>query len=367
MKDLQSKVIDAIRFPLAIMVVFIHLHGVEHHIPSDLSCSYLIYENSRILFSRIIPHIAVPLFYIISGYLFFVSFREHWDFRLWTTKMRRRFGTLIVPYVIWNIIPVLLYSTSVVVGMMIHQKTHDFVNDDYVRSCISWHVFWDYYKDTSIGTLPSNFPLDFPLWFIRNLIIVLAISPAIFFVVKYLKQFGIIFFLIYYLLDLQFIYLPSYYILTLVFFMIGAYCGINRKNLVAITLRLSPYSYVVCVIALSSILLFYNTSLFIYLFRVYILSGIVSFFSLTTFFVEKFSFELPRSITNSTFFVFAAHVVLPFNSWFSKIENAFFPDNVWGWTIQYFTVPFCVVASCVITYLGLSRFFPRFTRFICGR
>ena len=175
------------------------------------------------------------------------------------------------------------------------------------------------------------------------------------------------FFLIYYVLNLNFIVMSYYDIMTLVFFMTGAYCGINGKNLVTITQRFSPYSYIICIIALSSTLLFYNTFWRDYLFRIYVLSGIVSFISLTTMFVEKFSLELPRNIINSTFFVFAAHVVLPFNSWFSKIESHIFSNNVWGWTIQYFTIPLCVAASCVITYLLMHKFYPRFTSFICGR
>lgn len=77
MKKLQSSVIDWLRFPLAIAVVFIHSFGAY---PFDLDTLHSgpftgmsIYNWIRICFSHVFTHIAVPTFYVISGYLFFCN------------------------------------------------------------------------------------------------------------------------------------------------------------------------------------------------------------------------------------------------------------------------------------------------------
>lgn len=74
---LQSQVIDWLRFPLIIGVVFIHSFG---NYPYDLQIMHSdpfsgvsIFNWIRICLSNVITHISVPAFYLISGYLFFYN------------------------------------------------------------------------------------------------------------------------------------------------------------------------------------------------------------------------------------------------------------------------------------------------------
>lgn len=64
---LQSKTIDWLRFPLMFMVVFIH---VCHQNLLDMKPSVFAY-GTYFTVSQVIARIAVPLFFIISGYYFF--------------------------------------------------------------------------------------------------------------------------------------------------------------------------------------------------------------------------------------------------------------------------------------------------------
>ena len=77
-----SQVLDTLKFPLAIAVVYIHSFGegevdmtVLHTAPFDMAH---LYDWLRILVSRVITHVAVPIFYMISGYLFFINVTR-WD------------------------------------------------------------------------------------------------------------------------------------------------------------------------------------------------------------------------------------------------------------------------------------------------
>lgn len=69
--QLSSKIIDTIRYPLMVLVVMIHTNMYQENIfvgdyPFfDLFFNILVQEFARI---------AVPLFFVISGYLFFLNY-----------------------------------------------------------------------------------------------------------------------------------------------------------------------------------------------------------------------------------------------------------------------------------------------------
>ena len=75
-QEIQSKSIDFLRFPLIIGVIFIHnysstvvVQGVELGNDSFLP----MYHVASELFSKVIGSVAVPLFFLFSGFLFFLN------------------------------------------------------------------------------------------------------------------------------------------------------------------------------------------------------------------------------------------------------------------------------------------------------
>lgn len=96
--SLSSEVIKAIRLPLALMVVYIHNFG-EPKVVDTLSIDYLhlslfdVYNLIRVAITQVITHCAVPIFYIISGYLFYQRLQK-WDTGIWKQKMKNRVKTV---------------------------------------------------------------------------------------------------------------------------------------------------------------------------------------------------------------------------------------------------------------------------------
>ena len=74
---LQSQTINVLRFPLALGVVFIHMTPATVA-PIDASFPLAspqgIYNLILIVTSHVIPVVAVPGFFFISGLLFFLNF-----------------------------------------------------------------------------------------------------------------------------------------------------------------------------------------------------------------------------------------------------------------------------------------------------
>jgi fucose 4-O-acetylase-like acetyltransferase len=107
---IQSQVIDLLRFPLIIGVVFIHnasptffFQGVELGSSSSLP----IYSVCSQLFSQILGSVAVPLFFLISGFLFFLN--VDFNKQIYVKKLCARAKTLLIPYLFWNGLSILCY------------------------------------------------------------------------------------------------------------------------------------------------------------------------------------------------------------------------------------------------------------------
>ena len=70
-----SNIISFLRFPLAVMVVFIHCFGAGEcrigDIHWDAFSAWNAYDIIRVAMKNIICQVAVPAFFLMSGYLFF--------------------------------------------------------------------------------------------------------------------------------------------------------------------------------------------------------------------------------------------------------------------------------------------------------
>ena len=92
-----SRVIDFLRFPLIVGIVAIHAWSATAF-PADYTANLIIQ-----FFRSEICRIFVPLFFAISGYLFFVRY-DGGTSDFYKRQWRRRLFTLLVPYLLWGVI-----------------------------------------------------------------------------------------------------------------------------------------------------------------------------------------------------------------------------------------------------------------------
>lgn len=98
MNKLDSSVISVLRFPLIVGVVCIH---------SGMG-AFLQY-----LLGGICGKLSVPIFLLISGYLFFREGSYELTKELWISKLKKRIFSLLVPYLLWNFIGYIIYAIKV--------------------------------------------------------------------------------------------------------------------------------------------------------------------------------------------------------------------------------------------------------------
>lgn len=151
--------------------------------------------------SGMIGRCAVPLFYLISGYLFFLKVPNGMNSIY--GKMRKRVKTLLVPYVIGCLFFVAFLSLIEVLP-----GTSSFVNGGIVSL---------YQKDLDTILYSIFFkPCAFQLWFLRNLILIVGTAPLWYACLKHL-QWGFVVLVF----GLTFVDVPYALIYSLFWFVLG--------------------------------------------------------------------------------------------------------------------------------------------------
>lgn len=87
-----SKTINLLRFPLMLLVVCMHFSGGGDN-TTLLYCNLM--QFGLIYFST-----AVPIYFAISGYLFWKGN----DLFQYKNKIQKRVYSLIIPYLLWNLL-----------------------------------------------------------------------------------------------------------------------------------------------------------------------------------------------------------------------------------------------------------------------
>ena len=240
--ELQSKTIDWLRFPLAILVIFIHMNpevDIQNVNYSHFDW-YSLYNVFGILISKTVGGIAVPSFFMFSGYLFFNKLKD-WNKTVYFTKLKTRLRTLVLPFILFNLGAIVLH-----ILMKILKADGNFYSYLSELSANWYRIFWNYSSwgegnSNMFGfALQPNFgPYVLPLWFLRDLIVMVFISPIVYYLIKYTKIWGLVVLFFFYYTKLW-IEIPGYsarlFLMAFFFFSIGSFFSINKQNIV-ISLR----------------------------------------------------------------------------------------------------------------------------------
>lgn len=167
----QSKTLTLLKGFAIILVVMIHCDvrngmGVEHLSGLDLYMQGL---------TRVIVINAVPLFFFISGYLFFLKKDTYQN------KWKKRFKSLVIPYIIWCIIGFMIpFMFQQVLGLGYLFKG----GEGHLKPIAEFEA-WDYLK--MFWNIRDGAPILSTLWFLRNLILLVALTPIFHFLATRLK------------------------------------------------------------------------------------------------------------------------------------------------------------------------------------
>ena len=104
--EISYKTVDFLRFPLIMAVVLIHCDYPANTL-CDVRDTAPVFFAIQQFFQHHIYTVAVPLFFFISGYLFFRNGIP--DANGLRNKVTARVHTLLIPYLLWNTAGMLLF------------------------------------------------------------------------------------------------------------------------------------------------------------------------------------------------------------------------------------------------------------------
>jgi surface polysaccharide O-acyltransferase-like enzyme len=216
--------ITVLRFPLIVGVLFIHSTGATVNYSDSLggikSLSFPVSYIQNFV-SEVLARISVPLFFTISGFLFF----QHYEFtlKIILKKLKSRFKILLVPYVIWNSIALLIY--------FILQSIPD-LSQFFSGSTkpVSNYRTYDYLNAYLGLNISANSPVVYQFWFIRDLLLMVLVSPLFWVATRHVFWVSIIFFPMLWLLSPDII-IANVSTTAVSFFFLGAVLAIRQVNL----------------------------------------------------------------------------------------------------------------------------------------
>lgn len=155
---------------------------------------------------------------------------QHIDYK---QKFKRRFHSLLVPYVLWNTLYLGIFAIGQMLFPSLLSGNNKLISDYSILNYLQ--VYWNI-----IGGL---FPLNGPFWFLRDLIIVSLFSPIIHLLIKYTKGLIVLLLLILWLFNIGTVgTLGVVRIDSFLFFSIGAWLSINQKSF-ALELNKKPWHF----------------------------------------------------------------------------------------------------------------------------
>lgn len=367
---LLSDVFRWLRFPLIVGVVFIHCIGKPVDITA-VNFSGLTgmdgYHLLRIAFSNVLPRVCVPLFFFMSGYLFFTHL-EKWDWHVYSDKLRKRAKTILVPYLLWITLAILYQCAIFLVKDGGWQTLTSFLEEKGY-----WHLYWDCYPLDPVKLswtgmeVYSTTPYHYALWYLRDLMIVMVLSPCFYWLFKHLRIWGLLLLLVNYVSNIGAV-VPELLPTPLLFFGAGAYFQMNKIDA---TQCFMPYKTVIYVVALLlAIVCVRFNSFYTYtgnlFFPFFVIFGCMAVFNLATSMVKDGRWRLFGKLSATSFFIYLAHNVAIAPITLAVIGKVTGTSNSILMSMGYLAAPFIVIGECLLVYVILKRFFPIVYGFLTG-
>ena len=335
-----SEVVRALRFPLIVLVVFIHvpLASSEGQIfpfafPGN---GYTWYQYVSQVVSFVLGDVAVPMFFLFSGYYMFAKPKAWCAKAIYVAEMKKRWGTLILPYVVWCTLSLLVDQ-----GMLLAKgEPLPWTDLGVSLSRLGYTFLWG--------------PENYPLWYVRDLIILAFLAPVVDWVSRRAPWFVLLVFLLY-LGDCLPWSIPSPR--GVIYVMLGAVLGSRQIDMVAIAERGKAWLLPIFLVATLGLPFLPQGAWHEPLHQLYVPLSMAASFCLGGWVYDRMP-KLHRfylGMEKYVFFVYVSHEVLVLSAVRGFLYRYGWLETVWG----YFLCGGLVLGICLAAYIILARFARR--------
>ena len=329
-----SRNITLLRYPAIVMVVMIH--NVFEYAPLPVFCKY--FER---FFSYSFPQVGVPIFFAASGYLLF--HKAAFENASFTELIRRRFQSLVIPYIFWN---------AAVLAFYLLGPHLPGLGKFFLSGRLSDYQWYDYFL-RSFG-ITEYYPIAFQFWFIRNLVIFVLLYPVLLWAMRRINWQWMV------LGAMAMLFLPKYPFEGLSYFLFGGIIAVNKLSLEG-TRKYLPY-LALCFAA--GVALY---TAYLWPMRISLLCGVLICYHLVSWCAEHEKIKQTlMMLAPSSFFVFAAHGL--FSGTLRRVlQKIFMPQSSLSLIFFYFLSLAITIAAMTALYFVLKKIAPKILKFTCGR
>lgn len=360
---LQLDIITSIKFPLMVGVILIHSTLSDIVVAGNLIDveSYKVYNVLSYILSDLYGRLCVPLFFFISGYLFFYNV-DDFSIIVYKDKLIKRAKTILVPYVLWILITLLIYFVAEFILPELFSGRNKLIADYSLLDFIS--CFWDM---TLVNPSASgHMPLYTPFWYIRDLLVVVLFTPLIYLFLKSkVRYLYIALLMIAFAFELWPISIPGFGATSFCFFSLGSFFSINKKNFADFVHKSVWILFAAYIITLALEILLENQALVVYCANLNKFVGIGLMIYLFAFLLDKNMIKPNKFISSSCFFLYAYHMI-PLTL-LKKVFVILIPtlSNLTLVSI-YLICPLLIISIGILLYYCLNKFVPTITSVLTG-
>lgn len=331
-----SKKINTINIILAILVIMIHCYNIPM-VNVNEDTNMILYNTIKFIqnfISQGISRMAVPLFFILSGFLFFRNFSN--ENTVYKNKLKKKIKTLVIPYIIWNFFGYIIFLLPNYVPYLnnfIQNNGSNLNLTDFLEAIL----FFKYNKT---------------FWFMFYLIILTIVSPIIYFAICKKKR-GIISIIIIFAIWLIFSSaINSDIIIALLFYSLGGYLSINYFEVINKKEHLLSKrdTFLITIIWFTLIIIYHYIIHNKIILQISILLGIVAIWELYNF------IKVPKIIlkcSKYSFIIYAAHPFIL--EVIEKVIMKILGTDVLAMCIDYILAPIITFFIIVIVFSIIKK------------
>ena len=330
------------------VVFLLGVVGIHANFTADYGylCSPMGEEILAALIDYILK-ICVPGFFLISGFLFFRNGEFTW--REYKGKMRSRVHTLLIPYLLWNLVGCLLTFLKVSPWLSRYFPQYEGWPD------VPWDIL------TGFVDLTNGYPYDISLWFIRNLLIIICVAWVLKYALKWLKWGAPLL-----LLALTFIPELNFWKLAESFFYfgVGASIGYFSINFASCIHKVGPLSLLLWILLGTANFLCAEQEWSMYIEPLRNLSGVMGALWILLK-ISLYNLKGMTTLRGTAFFVYAFHILYCSLVW--KGVFALIPPESTVLTLSDFMLIWGIMLGVALgTALIVRRLWPRLYSLLSG-
>lgn len=347
------ELIDSLRLPMIIGIVYIHTHFFKY-LSQEVLNQLPITENIIYICSVLVGGVFTPTFFFISGYLFFR--RGTLNKEIYFEKLQHRFHSLLIPYVIWNLL--MLGVMFLQEKMMGSASTRMGTLSEYSALDVLYAFFDSTQSWSFVGEIGQ--PANVSLWFLRDLMIMVVFSPFFYALVKK-KWIALCVLFAIYCCPYHF---PHLHNLSIFWFGMGSWMQINKIDFVILSRKVVMIC--ISIFCISIIAHEYNDIQFPFdiIMPIMRISEFLLLIAIASFVKEHNSKQIPQRIRSSSFFIYMSHIVP--TSTLCLLACHLLPLNDLYFSVAYLLIPIIVTIILICIYLLLKYYMPRITDVLTG-